>query len=392
MATAVTSDWRESFGDDDDEVTIEAVAALTGERIGSYCMSNKSRVSKLRTLISREALNCPYESVELIFDSNPLRDNTTLAMTELRNGGAIQVLRHEPLKVLSAGADARVLMWNVTDGSCLCEFAGHGSWVRSACLSKGGSLLVTASADATARIWRASDGRCLHVLEGHEGWVQSAQFSPDDSQVLSASEDGTARLWLVSDGSCVKIIDNSRVPLRSAAISKNGSLAVFACANGIAKLCSLEHQGNGWLRALQGHRSGLCLNAVAFSPEDKLVITASDDETARIWRVSDGICLHVLAGHGRHVCSACFSADGLLAFTASQDGQLRFWHVVDGSCVSFLEDARSYVYSAALSPDCLTVVVGGFDGVASILRVSDGEILSNLEGHRGAVNSVVFAA
>ena len=41
-----------------------------------------------------------------------------------------------------------------------------------------------------------------------------------------------------------------------------------------------------------------------------VVVTASDDKTVKLWRVSTGACLRTLEGHSGHVNSVCLvSAD-----------------------------------------------------------------------------------
>ncbi|NDA63415.1 MAG: hypothetical protein EBX50_15455, partial [Chitinophagia bacterium] len=59
-----------------------------------------------------------------------------------------------------------------------------------------------------------------------------------------------------------------------------------------------------------GHTSNV--NSAVFSPDGKLALTASGDNTARLWEVSTGKELQVLRGHTSIVNSAVFSPDGKL--------------------------------------------------------------------------------
>ena len=74
---------------------------------------------------------------------------------------------------------------------------------------------------------------------------------------------------------------------------------------------------------LQGHQRKI--NAVAFSPDSQLVVTASDDETARLWYADTGQELYTLTGHRMAVTLATFSPDGKRVATASMDGTARVW-------------------------------------------------------------------
>ena len=68
---------------------------------------------------------------------------------------------------------------------------------------------------------------------------------------------------------------------------------------------------------------GLVSSAV-FSSDGSLVLTASKDGTARLWRL-DGELVFSLAEPEGQVTRAVFSPDGEWIVTASSSGYIRFW-------------------------------------------------------------------
>ena len=63
---------------------------------------------------------------------------------------------------------------------------------------------------------------------------------------------------------------------------------------------------------------------VVFGPILPL-LTASDDQTAKVWSAASGGCLVTLSGHSDWVKSAVFSADGQQVLTCSNDGTAKVW-------------------------------------------------------------------
>ena len=89
------------------------------------------------------------------------------------------------------------------------------------------------------------------------------------------------------------------------------------------------------------------VRSIAFSPDGRLIGTASDDQKARLWR-ADGTLVATLP-HDGVVRSIAFSPDGRLIGTASGDQKAWLWRA-DGTLVATLPH-DGYVTSIAFSPD-----------------------------------------
>jgi WD40 repeat protein len=67
---------------------------------------------------------------------------------------------------------------------------------------------------------------------------------------------------------------------------------------------------------MTGHAA--TVTSAAFSPDGQRILTASSDNTARLWNLS-GQALVTFGGHTAEVWSAVFSPDGRRVLTASDD-------------------------------------------------------------------------
>jgi energy-coupling factor transporter ATP-binding protein EcfA2 len=68
------------------------------------------------------------------------------------------------------------------------------------------------------------------------------------------------------------------------------------------------------------------VSSAAFSPDGSRIVTASWDNTARIWDAASAREIAVLRGHENWVSSAAFSPDGSRIVTASWDNTARIWN------------------------------------------------------------------
>ena len=80
-----------------------------------------------------------------------------------------------------------------------------------------------------------------------------------------------------------------------------------------------------------GHTSSI--NRAVFNPDGKLALTASMDNTVRVFEVATGKELKVLNGHTNEIWSAVFSPDGKLVLTTSLDHLSILWDVATGKAL-----------------------------------------------------------
>jgi WD40 repeat protein len=82
------------------------------------------------------------------------------------------------------------------------------------------------------------------------------------------------------------------------------------------------------LRTLSGHTHRV--TACAFSPDGDWIVSASGDETLKVWDAASGRELRTLSGHTDRVNACAFSPDGKMIVSASEDNTLKVWDAASG--------------------------------------------------------------
>jgi len=133
------------------------------------------------------------------------------------------------------------------------------------------------------------------------------------------------------------------------------------------------------------------VSCVAFSPDGRLVLSASADQTFKLWEAASGREIRTFQGHVGQVSAVAFSPDGQYALSGGQDKTLKLWDLATGRELRTFRGHTDWVQSVAFSPDGRTALSGSRDGTLKVWEVATGRELSTLRGHADSVLCAVLS-
>lgn len=320
--------------------------------------------------------------------------------------------------LITTARDATAALWRLEnpEGAATLNdpqvLAGHSDWVNSAQFSPNGRRILTISDDDSAIFWNRDDPNDFVRLCGHGARVTSGEFSSDGKFIVTASADDTARVW--------------EVLALEERLRGNSPDPVPAGGDQAAQQDCLAPSTVQPLMVLQGHTDDV--TGAAFCGNDKYVVTASHDDTVRLWDLTRLAEPRVLARRASpaldvefnwsgELVAAAFEADPALvvdkdarvrktlgyarsvdfipAKRAKQDGDyvltvsrespgsrnwslVREWPVAQGEAAT-LADGSAF-QTAVYGPDGDRFITAGLRGPARISKVTR-ELLDCCEAH-----------
>jgi WD40 repeat protein/serine/threonine protein kinase len=128
-----------------------------------------------------------------------------------------------------------------------------------------------------------------------------------------------------------------------------------------------------------------------FSNDGERILTYSDDFCARLWDAATGQALGQPMCHEARVRTAEFNPDASRIVTASDDGSARIWDGWTGAPLLPPLRHRAGIYSARFSPDGTRVLTASIDGTVQLWNAATGRPLGDPLQHGSPVNGAKFS-
>lgn len=238
----------------------------------------------------------------------------------------------------------------------------HMGWVNDICLVQQNSAVVSASADHTVRVWRphasaaADDGAPVAAKIGeHDDFakcVAAPAHDPAAHWIASGGFDKRIFLWDLNTASKTLEIDTSGEKVR-----EKGSVYALAVGRNVVAHGGPESIVRLWdsrsgerVKNFVGH--GDMIRSILINDAADLILSASSDQTVKLWSVTAGRCMYTFSMHNSSVWSLYtedptlgqfYSADrdGVIAKTDIRSGLANVEEVDDGLSVAVAQETAS---------------------------------------------------
>lgn len=140
------------------------------------------------------------------------------------------------------------------------------------------------------------------------------------------------------------------------------------------------------LQVLSEHEAGV--NCMAISDDGSVLVTGSEDKTARLWstKTDECECIGILRGHEDYI--NCVLVEECFVLTGSADKTIRKWDMSTCECLLVLEGHTSVIYRMICTGDF--IFTSSYDRTARCWDFDNGECVRVFKGHKRGVYPLIF--
>lgn len=230
--------------------------------------------------------------------------------------------------IACGGFDKTVTLWNAVTGDKLAELAQTTSPVWDLAYSPDGNLLAACSIHGGIQVWEVASGNQVMSAETPKDCLSIA-YDPSGKVLAYGGLYGKVGILDAASGESIAELLTSGDPVGDAAFSHDGSMLAAGRDDDMVYFWEVSNvsspDGYSAPQKLSGHYH--FVNGVAFSPDDKLVISSSHDTTTHLRNSNSLQIMKMIGGHLDVILRPSFNPAGTLIATISWDGTVKLWGI-----------------------------------------------------------------
>ncbi|TYZ66415.1 hypothetical protein PybrP1_001311 [[Pythium] brassicae (nom. inval.)] len=192
------------------------------------------------------------------------------------------VLSHNQRFIVSAGVGGDVRVWDIRKRDLVSHLKEHSMAVTSLALYEDDLHVLSCSRDRSILCWDLRSERRLSSHIQRMGGINTVALSADQKLVLSAGQEKRISFWDLRVDSPVRVIQKAHDE-EATCIAVAHGLGVFATGGNDRVVKLWDFDSGELLMDGVGHSGGV--RGLAFSPDDRQLVSAGDDGSIFIWNV-----------------------------------------------------------------------------------------------------------
>lgn len=240
---------------------------------------------------------------------------------------------------------------------------------------------------------------CMYTFHNSHDDLNAIEFSQDSALVAGGFADSFIKIWSLKGDKLQGILredvpsTSKRLIGHSGAVyglsfSPDNKYLVSSSEDKTVRLWSMDTYTS--LVSYKGHNHPVW--DVAFNPFGHYFATASHDQTARLWSCDHIYPLRIFAGHLSDVDTIGWHPNGTYFVTGSSDKTCRMWDINKGTSVRVFPGHTGPVTCTTISPDGRWLATAGEDSLIHVFDIGSGHRLKTMKGHgKCSIYSLAFS-
>lgn len=230
----------------------------------------------------------------------------------------------DPSRVLSGSNDRMVVEWNLETMQPEKVVATLPSRAYALKFIDEFNWLIVGNLVGGLHVIDLHAKKEIRLMQLHTSTIFGLKYDNKTKRLFSLSGDGSFAVWKLPDFELIHHEVLTHLKVRSMAFRNDMNEAAIGCGDGTIRIINTETFEQ--LIKLEGHEKEHSVNALAYSPSGKQLLSGSRDARLNYWNLDGGYDLLIrIPAHNYAIYSIVFHPTRPLFATGSMDKAIRIW-------------------------------------------------------------------
>jgi WD40 repeat protein len=246
--------------------------------------------------------------------------------------GALLATRDGRRVVVGPGSGGHLQVWDIDTIEMLARMETDFEGFAVLALTPDGKRLVAASYDRKVGVLDLATGRRLASLEGHKRDVRALAITPDGGRLISGGEEPTLRVWDLEAGALLTSLEAGLDGVSALAVTPDGQHIVAAFRTGVVQVWAFTQD-----EPLNTLELGPGEDVLAITPDATRIVSGSRDGTLTIRHLDGGGIAAMLVGHANQPVAVAFTPDDKRLMSSALDRTVIIWDLQTAQKIAALD-------------------------------------------------------
>ena len=231
-----------------------------------------------------------------------------------------------PNRFFSGSDDQLVVEWDLEQMQPLKAVAKLPSRSYALKFIPNPNLLVVGNYSGGMHVIDLAAGKEIRLFQLHQKTIFNIEYDEKRERLISLSSDGSYSVWSLPDFKLLHHEVLTHLKVRCVAFRESKDEMAIGCGDGTIRIIHTDTFDE--LARLEGHDTDYSVNALAYTPDGKQLISGGRDARLAFWDLSNGYeLINKIPAHNYAIYSIVFHPSEPIYATGSMDKTIRIWEL-----------------------------------------------------------------